>query len=123
MDPSEIEFLCDNDPVFMVPNFTEGSLFLIQGDVGPFRAGQAVQVRIEEDFVAVFERFWDGFYAVRCSFCSFRLVVRTFSVFFFRFFAALYEFLRHPLQFLLVFGPCFCFLVRFFRFFAVFFKK
>ncbi len=44
MDPAEIEFLAEDERVRIVPNFNEGTLYLIEGDVGPFRAGQPVEV-------------------------------------------------------------------------------
>jgi GINS complex subunit 2 len=44
MDPSEIEFLAESEPLRIVPNFNEGQLYLLGGDVGPFRAGLPVTV-------------------------------------------------------------------------------
>ncbi len=44
MEPSEIEFLAENVRVSIVPNFNEGALFLMEGDVGPFRAGMPTSV-------------------------------------------------------------------------------
>ena len=45
MDPAEIEFLAESaSSIGIVPNFSEGTLYLLEGDVGPFRAGQPLQV-------------------------------------------------------------------------------
>ena len=45
MDPAEIEFLAESaTSIGIVPNFSEGTLYLLEGDVGPFRAGQPLQV-------------------------------------------------------------------------------
>ena len=44
MDPSEIEFLAEKEPIDIVPNFTHSVMHLIQGDVGPFRPGLPVKV-------------------------------------------------------------------------------
>ena len=45
MDPSEIEFLAEEETtVSIVPNFSEGVLYLLSGDVGPLRAGLPVKV-------------------------------------------------------------------------------
>ena len=45
MDPAEIEFLAESaTSIGVVPNFSEGTLYLLEGDVGPFRAGQPLQV-------------------------------------------------------------------------------
>lgn len=48
MEPSEIEFLAESLPVTIVPNFTQGSaedrIYLLGGEVGPFRAGIPVSV-------------------------------------------------------------------------------
>ena len=47
MDPAEIEFLAESaTSIGVVPNFSEGTLYLLEGDVGPFRAGQPLQVRL-----------------------------------------------------------------------------
>ena len=45
MDPSEIEFLAETESVRIVPNFNEGQLYLLTGDVGPFRAGLPIEVQ------------------------------------------------------------------------------
>ena len=44
MDPSEIEFLSETETLRIVPNFSEGVLYLLEGDVGPFKAGLPVDV-------------------------------------------------------------------------------
>ena len=44
MDPSEIEFLAERDAVKIVPNFTASTLYLLEGDVGPFNAGLPLEV-------------------------------------------------------------------------------
>ena len=44
MDPSEIEFLAERERVEIVPNFSEGKMFLLDGDVGPFKAGRPLEV-------------------------------------------------------------------------------
>ncbi len=44
MDPSEIEFLSESLPVSIVPNFNEGVMYLLSGEVGPFKAGMPVTV-------------------------------------------------------------------------------
>lgn len=47
MDPSEIEFLAEQQKISIIPKFTSLSiLHLISGDVGPFRAGLPVVVPI-----------------------------------------------------------------------------
>lgn len=46
MDPAEVEFLAENQKVSIVPNFNFERIYLISGDVGPFRAGLPVQVPI-----------------------------------------------------------------------------
>lgn len=48
MDPAEIEFLAENESVRIVPNFSEGQLYLLTGDVGPFRAGLPIEVKPED---------------------------------------------------------------------------
>lgn len=40
MDASEIEFLAENSPITIIPNFSEGVLYLVAGDVGPFAPGK-----------------------------------------------------------------------------------
>lgn len=44
MDPSWIEFQAENDLIEIVPNFTAPTLFLLQCDVGPFKAGIPLSV-------------------------------------------------------------------------------
>lgn len=44
MDPSEVEFLAEREPVKIVPNFTQDKIYLISGDIGPFTAGLPVSV-------------------------------------------------------------------------------
>ncbi len=44
MDPGEIEFLAESLPVTVVPNFSEGTMYLLCGEVGPFRAGMPLRV-------------------------------------------------------------------------------
>ncbi len=39
MDPAEIEFLAEKEMVEIIPNFSHGTMHLIQGDVGPFKPG------------------------------------------------------------------------------------
>ena len=46
MDPAEIEFLAEKDTVKIVPNFTSNTLYLLEGDVGPFNAGLPLEVPI-----------------------------------------------------------------------------
>ena len=46
MDPAEVEFIAENKNVSIVPNFNFDRIYLISGDVGPFRAGLPVQVPI-----------------------------------------------------------------------------
>lgn len=44
MDPSEVEFLCEDGSVSIVPNFSFDMIHLVSGSVGPFRAGLPVKV-------------------------------------------------------------------------------
>jgi len=44
LTPDEIEFIAEREPIRIVPNFNLGKLFLIAGDVGPFKPGLPVQV-------------------------------------------------------------------------------
>ncbi|XP_031562930.1 DNA replication complex GINS protein PSF2-like [Actinia tenebrosa] len=44
MDPSEIEFLAEKQPVTILPNFSEKKMYLIGGDVGPFKPSLPVKV-------------------------------------------------------------------------------
>ena len=46
MDPSWIEFQAENDFIDIVPNFSAPRLALLHCDVGPFKAGLTVQVRL-----------------------------------------------------------------------------
>lgn len=44
MDPSEIEFLAENEMMTIIPNFNYGKIFLVSGEIGPFRAGMPLKV-------------------------------------------------------------------------------
>jgi len=44
LTPEEIEFIAEREPIRIVPNFNLGKLFLIAGDIGPFKPGLPVQV-------------------------------------------------------------------------------
>lgn len=44
MEAAEIEFLGEHEPIEIVPNFKEGLLYLLEGEVGPFRPGLPVKV-------------------------------------------------------------------------------
>jgi GINS complex subunit 2 len=44
MDPSWIEFQAEKETIHIVPNFTATTLCLLQGDVGPFKAGIPLEV-------------------------------------------------------------------------------
>lgn len=44
MDPDEIEFLGEKEPVSIIPTFNNDVIHLISGDVGPFRASLPVKV-------------------------------------------------------------------------------
>lgn len=46
MDPDEIEFLAEHNQVEIIPNFNYKKIFLISGEVGPFRAGIPLRVPI-----------------------------------------------------------------------------
>ncbi|PSN39966.1 DNA replication complex GINS protein PSF2 [Blattella germanica] len=46
MTPAEIEYLAEERTVSVVPNFNFDRIFLIGGDVGPFRAGLPVNIPI-----------------------------------------------------------------------------
>ncbi|XP_035231671.1 DNA replication complex GINS protein PSF2-like [Stegodyphus dumicola] len=46
MDPSELEFLAEQEVVTVIPNFTHGKLYLIRGDCGPFTPSIPVQVPV-----------------------------------------------------------------------------
>ncbi|XP_078527704.1 DNA replication complex GINS protein PSF2 [Lissotriton helveticus] len=44
MDPSEVEFLAEKEPVTIIPNFSLDKVYLIGGDLGPFNPGLPVDV-------------------------------------------------------------------------------
>ncbi|GFU09225.1 DNA replication complex GINS protein PSF2 [Nephila pilipes] len=44
MEPSELEFLAEQESVTIIPNFSHGKLYLIRGDCGPFTPSIPVQV-------------------------------------------------------------------------------
>lgn len=44
MNPAEVEFLAENQIIQVIPNFSHSALYLICGEVGPFRPGIAVNV-------------------------------------------------------------------------------
>ena len=44
MDPAEIEFLAEKEKIEIVPNFSHDVMYLIQGEVGPFRPGLPTSV-------------------------------------------------------------------------------
>nr|XP_053651140.1 probable DNA replication complex GINS protein PSF2 [Cherax quadricarinatus] len=44
MDATEVEFLAENSPITIVPNFAQDKLYLISGDVGPFVPGLPMEV-------------------------------------------------------------------------------
>ncbi len=44
LSPSEVEFLGEREVVGIVPNFNLEKMYMISGDVGPFKAGLPVQV-------------------------------------------------------------------------------
>lgn len=44
MDPSEIEFLAENELITVIPNFSQAKLHLICGDCGPFTPSIPLQV-------------------------------------------------------------------------------
>ena len=46
MDPSQCEFLAENELINILPNFNQPSLQLICGEVGPFEAGVPVIVPV-----------------------------------------------------------------------------
>ena len=43
MDPDEIEFICEDCVVSVIPNFSFDPIHLISGSIGPFCAGIPVQ--------------------------------------------------------------------------------
>lgn len=46
MEPDEFEFLAENKLVEIIPNFNYKKIFLISGEVGPFRAAIPIKVPI-----------------------------------------------------------------------------
>lgn len=42
MNPSELEFIGENETLGIIPNFSMDPLHLISGSIGPFRAGLPV---------------------------------------------------------------------------------
>ena len=44
MDVGDCEFLCEDEPIEIIPSFTDSTMHLITGDVGPFEAGDVIQV-------------------------------------------------------------------------------
>jgi len=44
MNPAEVEFLAENQTIQIIPNFSHDRLYLICGEVGPFRPGIPVHV-------------------------------------------------------------------------------
>jgi hypothetical protein len=44
MDPAEVEFIAERESIQIVPKFNAGTIFLLQGDYGPFKAGLTVKV-------------------------------------------------------------------------------
>lgn len=46
MDPPEIEFLAENELISIIPNFSQGKIHLICGDLGPFTPSMPLQVPI-----------------------------------------------------------------------------
>lgn len=44
MDPEEVEFVGEKENVVIVPNFNYGTIHLISGDIGPFKAGLPVEI-------------------------------------------------------------------------------
>jgi len=44
MDPAEAEFIAEREPIKIVPKFTAGTIYLLQGDYGPFKAGLVTTV-------------------------------------------------------------------------------
>jgi len=46
MDPAEVEFIAERESIQIVPKFNAGTIFLLQGDYGPFKAGLTVKVNI-----------------------------------------------------------------------------
>ncbi|KAL8603059.1 DNA replication complex GINS protein PSF2 [Nucella lapillus] len=44
MDPAEVEFLAEKETINIVPNFTLEEIYMIGGDLGPFRPGLPTSV-------------------------------------------------------------------------------
>ncbi|EDO33898.1 predicted protein [Nematostella vectensis] len=44
MDPSEVEFLAEQELISILPNFSEKKVYLIGGDIGPFNASLPTDV-------------------------------------------------------------------------------
>lgn len=45
MDPSSLEYLAESsETISVVPNFSDGVMYFLSGDVGPFRAGLPLEV-------------------------------------------------------------------------------
>ncbi|XP_029463921.1 DNA replication complex GINS protein PSF2 [Rhinatrema bivittatum] len=44
MEPAEVEFLAEKEPVTVIPNFSLDKIYLIGGDLGPFNPGLPVEV-------------------------------------------------------------------------------
>lgn len=44
MEPDEVEFIAEMQMITITPNFSADTLHFISGSVGPFRAGNTVQV-------------------------------------------------------------------------------
>ena len=44
MDPAEVEFIAEREPIKIVPKFNAGKIYLLQGDYGPFKAGLTTEV-------------------------------------------------------------------------------
>ncbi|KAL3858772.1 hypothetical protein ACJMK2_009025 [Sinanodonta woodiana] len=44
MDPAEVEFLAEKEPITVVPKFSFDRIYLIGGDIGPFSAGLPIEV-------------------------------------------------------------------------------
>ena len=54
MDPAEVEFLSEREPIQIVPKFNAGTIYLLQGDYGPFKAGLTVTVNFNLLIYSVF---------------------------------------------------------------------
>ena len=46
MEAADVEFIAEKLLIKIVPNFTHNKIYLISGDVGPFRPGLPVEVII-----------------------------------------------------------------------------